>query len=208
MDVNGCKWCLIPSLRTESIPLNRRQNPHLWMSASLVIISLVKLSCWRVSSWGAQGGSTVLSLHSLLVKSFLLAFNGQICIFFLDFLGESPGFSWIFPWFKQQVIGIQAEFHLGPAPFFGPSNAGHEATEEVPRARVRAECGAEHVEDSIGLKMMGKPLEKSQNMSEMMGKWWEKPQIFIFRPVSDPFLESSDSWFKPRMKKDNQVPAC
>jgi hypothetical protein len=89
---------------------------------------------------------------------------------FLDFLGESPGFSWIFPWFKQQGIGIQAEFHLGPAPFFGPSNAGHEATEEVPRARVRAECGAEHVEDSIGLKMMGKPLEKSQNMSEMMGK--------------------------------------
>ena len=172
MDVNGCKWCLIPSLRTESIPLNRRQNPHLWMSASVtdhfigqvVMLEGIILRCSRC-------------LNSLKPPFFageilqILAFNVQICIFFWIFWVNPLDFPWIFPWFKQQVIGIQAECHLSPAPSFGPSNApGHEATEEVPRARVRAECGAEHVEDSIGLKMMGKPLEKSQNMSEMMGK--------------------------------------
>ena len=109
MDVNGCKWCLIPSLRTESIPLNRRQNPHLWMSASVtdhfigqvVMLEGIILRCSRC-------------LNSLKPPFFageilqILAFKGQICIFFLDFLGESPGFSMDFSL-------VQAASHWDPS---------------------------------------------------------------------------------------------
>ena len=145
------------------------------MSASLVIISLVKFSCWWVSSWGLWWRKTVLSLHSLLVKSFKFWNSmGQIYIFFLGYvLGESPDFPWIFPW-------IQAEFHRMvqvPVEFFGPSNApGHEATEEVPRARVRAECGAEHVAWRIRLvwKSWENHWKSLKSCLKIMGKWWGK----------------------------------